>query len=423
MNIREDLLHYIWKTKNFDQSDLRTTDGREVTIVDYGTHNDDAGPDFLNGRIEINDTQWAGHIEIHIKASDWIRHNHDGDDGYQNVILHVVYDADDMIHLKDGTAIPCLELRSRMSMNLISKVQYLQNNTSWIPCEDYIASANDMIKVSTKSRALIERLTGKANLLKQQLEVLNNDLNELIYQRLAWAFGLRVNAEAMITLVKSIKYKILQKHCDQLFQMEALFFGQSGMITDDQDDPYVAQLLKEYKMMKQKYRLTPMASVQWKFSRLRPSGFPTLRIAQFAQFMHQVSRLDELIFTEDASKIKEALNVQLSGYWMEHYRFGIPSIRKNKVLGESTKSIIIINAIVPILYMYGIIRKNEHYKAKAIGMLESLKPELNSITKRWESLGMDNESAADSQALLQLKKENCDRQKCMSCQIGHHIIS
>jgi len=226
--IKEDLLHYIWKTKSFNQQNLTTTDGREVNILTYGHHNHDAGPDFLNAKVEIEDTTWAGHIEIHIKASDWMRHRHDNDPSYQNVILHVVMDADSPIELKDGSTIPCLELKNLIDHKLIGKYHYLQNNKSWIPCEDEITSTSDIIRATAKERSLAQRLTKKASELTSELYHLNQDLNELIYQRLAWAFGLRGNAESMLTLAKSLPYNIITKHRDQSIQIEALFFGQSG---------------------------------------------------------------------------------------------------------------------------------------------------------------------------------------------------
>ncbi len=421
--IREDLIHYIWKTKSFDQSNLKTTDGQAVHILNHGHHNHDAGPDFLNAKVEINGTLWAGHIEIHLKASDWLRHRHDNDPAYQNVILHVVMEADSPIQLQDGTKIPCLELTGRINHRLIGKYQYLQNNQSWIPCADLITSTSEIIREATKSRAIAQRLTQKAKLLSSELSNLNQDLNELIYLRLAWAFGLKVNADAMTTLTRTIPYSIIAKHKDQKLQIEALLFGQSGLLPKETEEPYVEELIREYKVLKAKFNLSPMTAVQWKFSKLRPPAFPTIRIAQFAAFLHAIPRLDELIFNHNLEEIKQSLHIELGGYWKNHYRFERTSTNRKKTLGAGTQSIIIINAIVPILYMYGADRQSESHREKAIELLESLPPELNGITKRWSQLEMSNENAADSQALLELKKANCDQYQCMACPIGHKIVS
>ncbi len=421
--IREDLIHYIWKTKSFDQSDFKTTDGLDIHVVDFGHHNHNAGPDFLNAKVEINGTLWAGHIEIHLKASDWLRHRHDNDPAYQNVILHVVMEADSPIELQDGTNIPCVELKNRINHKLIGKYQYLQNTKSWIPCADFITKTSDIIRETTKSRAIAQRLTKKANELTNQLEGLNQDLNELIYRRLAWAFGLKVNADAMATLAQSLPYSIIAKHKDQKLQIEALLYGQSGLLPSESEDVYVQELIREYSALNAKFKLTPMAAVQWKFSKLRPPAFPTIRIAQFAAFLYAIPRLDELIFNHELKEIRQSLDIELGGYWMDHYRFGIPSTARKKTLGKGTQSIIVINAIVPILYMYGVDRQSERHREKALELLESLPPELNSITKRWSQLEMSNDNAADSQALLELKKANCDQHQCMACPIGHKIVS
>jgi len=421
--IREDLIHYIWLTKSFDQKNLKLIDGRSLEIISKGHHNSNAGPDFLDARINIDRTIWAGHIEIHLKASDWLRHRHNSDPQYQNVILHVVLDADIDISLTDGTIIPCLALRDRIDHNLIGKYQYLQNNRSWIPCEKSIVEVDEITKEMTKDRSLAERLTSKSDILQSALEGLSNDLNELIYQRLAWAFGLKVNAEAMTTLAKSLPYKMIQKHGDQLVQIEALLFGQSGLLDQDIDHPYVKDLHREYTTLKAKFSLRPISPVLWKYARLRPPAFPTIRLAQFARFLYQVSRLDDLLFNSDLPQLRTALDITLSGYWEEHYRFGVSAKRKNKHLGDATKDVIIVNAIVPLLFMYGRIHQEESYKEKAIALLESVPPEHNGITRRWVSLGMTNQNAAESQALLELKKTNCDQHKCMQCPLGHKIIT
>ena len=421
--IQEELLHYVWKLKSFDHTDLKTVDGQKLDIIHPGYHNHDAGPDFLDAKIELDNTLWAGQVEIHIRSSDWMRHRHDADDAYQNVVLHVVYEDDAEIKRKDDTIIPTLELGPLISTHLLDRYHQLYNNQLWVPCQEQISTVADITKAITKEQALTQRLAYRARQLRELQDELGGDMITLIYQRLAWAFGLKVNAPAMHRLVTLTPYQIIQKHLDQPHQIEALLFGQSGLLPEHSDDTYVNILHREYAVLKQKFSLTAMSSVEWKYAKLRPANFPTIRIAQFASFLRKHHRLDDLILEADVREITDALDIALGDYWKTHYKFDKESISRVKKLGKSSKHTIIINAVVPLLFMYGMVRKSQRYKDRALALIESLPPEKNSIISKWEALGMSATSASDTQALIELKKQNCDLQGCMSCPIGHKIMS
>ena len=421
IKIKEELLHYLWQLKKFEHSDLRTTDGKEVRIISYGRLNYNAGPDFLEGKIEIDGTVWAGHIEMHLFSSDWYKHRHHKDPAYNNVILHVVMEHDQVVTLPSGEVIPCLVLENRISDQLLTQYQHLLNNKNWVPCEDHITEVSEIIKHSTIQRMMAERVIDKCQLLKQQLGNLDNDIAKLVYQRLAYSFGLSVNGHAMETLAIQTPYTIIQKHRDDLFQLEALLFGQSGLL-DKSKDEYALSLLKEYKILAHKYTLTPMKAVAWKYSKLRPAAFPTIRIAQFSKLLHTISRIDHLILNGSLKEIHEALDLKADGYWKYHYNFDTPSAPRAKALGKTKRNTIVINTIVPILWLCGEMRQDQTLKDKAIALLELISAEKNSITTRWVQLGMSNLNAADSQGLLHLKKYYCDKQGCLKCPIGTSII-
>lgn len=420
--MKEDFLHYIWKTKNFDQRELRTTDGRKLFIHSFGHHNHDAGPDFLNAKIEVEGVVWAGQVEIHVHSSDWIKHNHQRDAKYHNVILHVVLKEDVHIMLPNAVDIPCLELHSRIKPKMVSHYQYMSHHQRWISCEEFLPQVSKLVKIDAKDKALTRRLDDAARLLLKRLNELNGDLNTLIYERLAWGLGLKVNSYNMEFLAKILPYKNIIKHRDHLFQIESLLFGQSGLIGPGTKDEYEQSLFSEYKFLKRKFDLEPMKGYQWKFSTLRPPSFPSLRIAQLAMILHRLERIDRVIF-DPKEVLKEISGIQLGDYWTTHYRFGKASKPRIKSIGPTTINNLSINVVAPLQYMYGLSRKDEKYQEASFALLQDLRAERNNITKRWVVLGMSNVTAADSQALIHLKRNQCDAFLCTQCPIGHQIIS
>ena len=423
IKIKEELLHYIWKTKNFDPLDLSTANGKPLTILDFGQYNHNAGPDFLHGKILVGDTIWHGHIEIHIKASDWISHRHSSDKKYENVVLHVVYKNDVTITLKDGTEIPCLELKSRIRRDVIDNYDQMIASHKWIACEDYISSVNLITKVSTLDKMIAERLTCRSKDILEELEKNNFDFLTITYQRLARAFGSNVNGAAMHRLATLVPFKIVLKHRDNLEHLEALLFGVSGLLPEKGNDEYQEKLIDHFRFYKSKYQLIQMSEVEWKFSRMRPSNFPTLRIAQLAKYLYDNPRIDDFLEIKSISHLSEKLQVILDGYWNTHYNFKSSSDYRIKKLGKRSINSILINWAAPILFAYGIYYQDELMKKRAIDILDFCPAEHNSIIQKWKEIGFTNENASDSQALLHLKKSFCEKQRCLSCPIGHAVIS
>jgi hypothetical protein len=424
MKIKEDFLQYLWRTKQLDFQSLETTKQEAIEILDFGEHNTNAGPDFLNAKIKIGETIWAGNVEVHVKASEWIRHNHQANDAYNNVILHVVYEEDAIIKRKTGELIPCLELRRRIPADLSNQYLRLIDNEDWIPCESQFHSVSDINKAFWLDRLLVERLEGRIGDLEDVLAANNNNWASSFYQRLARNFGAKINTQPFELLAKNTPILTLAKHKNDLFQLEALLFGQAGYLEVDFEEEYPNRLKKEYQFLQKKYDLQPFNVSMWKFMRLRPANFPTVRIAQFAALIHQSTHLFSKII--DAKKIEEVRslfeNIEISEYWLTHYKFDKISRYRTKKLGKSTIDLLIINTIIPFLFFYGRFKQLEDYEDKALLFLEKLAPESNSIIDNWKSLKMKPKSAYQTQALLELKRRYCDEKRCLECAIGNQIM-
>lgn len=423
-NIREDLLHYVWRVKNFDHNNLLTTSGQSIEIISYGDYNTNAGPDFLKGTIKIDDIIWAGHIEMHINSSDWIQHNHSSNPAYDNVILHVVLTEDVSIKDKENNPIPCLQLGHRIPLGLINKYRFLLNTQSWIPCESLIDRVPEITISSLQGRMVAERLQQKADDLLISNQNNGSNFIETIYQRLGWAFGLSVNSEAFLKLCHRTPLAYILKHKDDLTMIEALLLGQSGLLNEaTSTDSYVSTLRQEYSFLKSKFSLLPMNAVEWKFMRMRPSGFPTIRIAQFARLLFQTPRLDELIIEANIEQMTDALKITLSdNFWMTHYTLDESSSARKKSIGTEKTESIIINAMAPLLFAYGLYKGSDLHKERAIELLETIPAEKNNIIAIWKKLNIACATAADSQALLHLKKHYCAKSRCLECAIGHRIL-
>ncbi len=423
MTINEDLLHYIWKTKSFDLSRLYTTAGKSLEIINFGQHNHNAGPDFKQARILIEGIEWVGSIEMHLMSSDWRRHNHAINPAYQNVILHVVLEDDEPARYNDGSAIPTLSLSSRISERHISQYKKLFAKKHWVPCAGLIISVADLTKTAMIEQSLVDRLTDKASMLLDELQSLGSDWRELIYRRIAWSFGLSINSESFIELTTRTPYSIILKHRDNLHQLEALLFGQSGLLNAEKEDHYSISLKAEYDFLRNKYGLNPMNPAAWNFSKLLPPSFPTIRIAQLAAFLHHNDRMDLFIHEAKVEDLTSLFKFQTSDYWTKHFRFGTPSKSISKKLGSNKIEIIYINALVPLLFAYGHILQDYDLKAKAIELLSTIRAEKNSVIDRWARLEVKATTAADTQGLLHLKKQYCDKHKCLRCRIGHAIMT
>jgi hypothetical protein len=418
----EAFLSYIWQYKHL-QGRLLTTDGSEVEILDTGQINSDSGPDFFNAKIKINNTLWAGNVEIHKKSSDWNRHGHQNDVAYNNTILHVVFEEDIPIKTSDGNQPKCLEAKDKFSLSLLKSYDYLLHNANWIPCAKFLENTNEMIWKSWLERLAIERLEKKTKEVEAILESTQNDWEKAFFIFLASYFGQKVNKLPFQILARGLDLNVLAKHKNEIFQLEALLFGQAGLLGSNTNDSYHKSLKAEYHFLKSKYRWVPMPKHLWKYMRLRPASFPDVRIAQMANLLSKNDFLfSRILEKNDLISLEKMLESEASDYWTTHYRFGIESASKMKKLGKLSKQGLIINAIVPFLFVYGRLKSETKYEERAILLLSMLNPEKNKITRKFESLGKKAESAMESQAMIELKNNYCSFKKCLNCQIGKSIL-
>lgn len=407
-----------------------TTDSQPVVVLHPGFRNHDAGPDFTNARLLINGQEWGGTVEMHTRTSDWLAHRHQHDRAYDNVILHVVWEDDQAatgrrVDRPDGTALPTLELASRTSPALIERYTGLQDSPDVIPCAGQFRSVQPLRLTSMLDKAMLQRLERKAAGVRAVFEQTAGDWEETAYRLLATTMGFKINADPMAQLSRAVPLKAVLKHRDVLLQAEAMLFGTAGLLSTDEPDEYVATLQREYRFLAAKYQLEDkqVAAHAWKWGRLRPANFPTLRVAQLARLLTQHASLFSLfVGTADAQMLLNALQVTPSAYWQAHYRFGKRTERTVPTLGQSSAQTLIINAVVPLLAAYAHHRGQPAYVDRAIALLEQLPAEQNRLTNHWDELGLGIRTAFDSQASIELYNEFCSVKKCLSCQIGAGLL-
>jgi hypothetical protein len=422
--MKEELLHFIWKGKRFEFQRLYTTRGEPVQILSQGHYNErHSGPDFQEARIRIGRTTWAGHVEIHIRSSDWLRHQHQADPAYANVILHVVWEEDQPIYHSDGAPIPCLELKHRVAKRLLQRYEYLRLRQGWIPCQDLLQEVPGLTWINWMERLLVERIEQKTERIRDHLETNRFDWENTLYQSFAESLGMSVNAEPFRNLARLMPIVQLRKYRHSLFQLEALLFGMAGMLHSSFTDAYPQRLYKEFQFLRTKHQLQPLSPAVWKFGRLRPANFPTLRIAQLAAFLVQWDYwMDSILQFDRPEDYYQLLQPKVSAYWEDHYLFDRPASKTARSLGKSTIHQILINAICPLLFLYGQYKNELRYQGKAIRILEQLPPEKNHVIREWENLQVEAKDAAQSQALLFLKKHYCNQYRCLECMIGQTVI-
>lgn len=418
----EEILHYIWKFRLF-QKDLKTTDGQPVEIIDVGLSNTNEGPDFFNAKIKIGDKVWAGNVEIHKTSDDWVKHKHHTNKNYNSVILHVVEKVTCEVFNELGQSVIQCEIVCPQKIR--ENYEYLIHSDTDIPCCNYIGSMSSLHLTSWMNSLLIERMERKSNHMQELLTRFNNSWEDLFYVLLSRNFGFGLNSDSFERLALSLPLKYIRKQADNLIQIEALLFGQAGMLDKPKaDDDYFALLQKEYEFLKNKYELKPLESYIFKSLRTRPTAFPQIRIAQLAALLHSSHGLfSKITSCEDLGRIRLMFHVNASEYWQTHFAFGATAERKSKYLGDSSLDIILINTVAPILFLYGKNINSEIHCERAFQFLEMLNPEQNSITKRFSKLKMPLNNAADSQAMIQLKREYCEPRKCLFCRIGHQLLT
>lgn len=417
-------MQYVWKHRLWRSEDMVTNTGKKVRVVDPGLLNTDAGPDFFNAKIEIDGHMWVGNVEMHYRATDWKRHHHDSDKAYDSVILHVVAKDDAPVRRTNGELIPQLVLEVSPQFN--ADYASLVGATIEVPCATKIKQVPHLTIVEWVEGLAFERLHGKVERIHQLLDSFNGSWEDVCYVTLARNFGFGINNDAFERLARRTPLRLLGKHSDSVLQIEALLFGQAGMLDAQKPgmDSYYNQLCTEYAFLSNKFQLTPMEKESWKLFRIRPQNFPYRRIAMLAQFIEGGFRMMNRILDAEGEKEMRALfEVELSGYWIKHYTFGKPNERATATLSRSSIDIILINTVAPLLYAYGELTGNYEMTDKAIKLLEDLRAESNSIVSHFVAYGIDCPDALTSQALVQLKREYCDARKCIYCKIGHHLLS
>lgn len=425
MLFTEDFLHYVWKFRLFDRLDLRTTAGEEIELFATGMHNTHAGPDFQNARIRIGETIWAGNAELHLSSSDWQRHGHTTDEAYDNVILHVVYNDDAPVILPSGRRLPTLELKSRVNADLYQRYHNLVfGHQTIIPCEGSIGRVDPLTMQNWLTRVLIERLEKRAETVAAALSKNRGDWEETFYQFLAANFGFKTNALPFELLAKSLPQNVLAKHKDNPLQIAALIFGQAGFLNEEPVDDYPRSLKAEYDYLRKKFNLTPVENHLWKFLRMRPQNFPTVRLAQFAALVVQSSHLfSRILEIKDVKALRQLVaGIIINPYWENHYRFDKESPPSAKHLGPSSVDTLLLNTVALFLFSYGKHMQQEYYVSRALKLLENIPPENNHITTDFATLGVKIINAFESQALLELKNNYCDYKKCLQCGVGIKIL-
>ncbi len=420
----ENLLQFIWLYRLYDNTKaLYTVDGEPVVVLNPGQLNTNAGPDFFAAKIKIGNTVWVGNIEIHIFSSDWNKHKHESNIHYDRLILHVVYIDDIPVKTLNNISFPTLELSSYLQKDLLERYNNLMQNRSAVPCENNLLYVKPITVKLQLQRMLAERLEEKTNHIKQLLTLFKNSWQDVFYIELARGFGLHINQDAFEELAMKTPLSLFAKHKHSILQTEALLFGQAGFLDDYFDEPYPLLLQNEYLYLKRLYRLEPLSKSSWKFLRLRPANFPTVRIAQFAQLIyHSVHLFSKVISANSSKDIEIFLEAGVSDYWLTHYTFQDKSVLKEKALGKTFMHSLIINVIVPVLFIYGKLQGETTHCDKAVHLLQKLPAEKNYILQKWERINVSIKSAADSQALLQLYKKYCITKKCLSCSIGYEIF-
>lgn len=423
----ESFLHYVWQFQYFDKKDLLTTAGDTLAIFSTGFRNTNAGPDFFQARVKVGAMEWIGSVEIHIFSSGWVDHRHSTDPAYDNVVLHVVWKSDLDVVRTDGSPIPTIELGARIQDSLVLQYARLMRNPETVPCAGLLSRVNNIVKCAMLDRVMAERLEIKSATVLRRLARNNNDWEETAYQTIMKNFGFMVNGEPFLQLAQALPFKVLMRHGDKEVQVEALLFGQAGFLQDDvPGDEYYLALQREYRLLARKYCLHErrVNRAQWRFLRLRPANFPSLRIAQSAALLHQRRNFfSHLVNCRSAQELRDFFNVVQSPYWQEHYHFFKRQGNQVSAMGDASVGNIIINSAIPILAAYGKSRNDDLHVERAVAILQALQPELNLITRSWKDLGFEVRSAFDSQALVQLNNVYCLRRRCLDCKIGASLVN
>ena len=420
--MKEDFLHYLWKFKKFDTLNLKTSNGEEILIVNVGHYLELAGPDFFNAQIIIGDQKWAGNVEIHLKSSDWYVHHHERDVNYENVILHVVWEHDTEIFRKNNSEIPVLELRQYVDTATIANYQSLVSPKSWIFCEKQLNEIDDFTLKNWQERLFFERLERKSKPIFELLEQTNQDWEAVLFCLLAKNFGLNTNGELFLKIAQSIPFSVIRKESFEVENLEALLLGSAGILDIEKEDTYFKDLKFRYFYLLQKYQLEKNSAEPVQFFKHRPDNFPTIRLSQLANLYHSQQNLFSTISTSNSlATIYKTFGIAVSAYWQTHYQFDKESPKKLKKLSQSFVDLIVINTIIPLQFAYAKSQGKENSE-DLIQLLNEVAPEKNAIMDKFSSFGIQPKNAFESQSLLQLKNEYCNKSRCLECAVGMELL-
>lgn len=427
----EILLHYAWKHRLLPATPLFTTTGKRVDIVDPGLHNPNAGPDFFNAKIKIGGTMWVGNVELHMRSKDWFHHGHDADPAYDNIILHVAEEVDADVKNSRGETIEQMELR--VPERVKANYEELLKEEKYPPCYRIVPSLR-LITIHSWLAALeMERLESKTQAIRARAERLEGSWEAALFVTLARNFGFGINGETFERWAYGVPLHQVGHHRDDLFQVEAFFMGQAGLLEEDavpethraeaMREGYFERLRGEYLYLAHKFSLTPMDHKAWNFLRLRPQNFPHIRISQLAALYHSGrATLSSIAESTSIAEMKESLKAGVTPYWETHYSFGAESRKNSKNISSSSLNLLMINTAIPMMFAYGRHLGDEAMAGRALSLLEQLRPENNYITRMWSLAGLEARSSGDSQALVQLKKEYCDKKDCLRCRFGYEYL-
>lgn len=419
----EALLQYIWQHKLWLSEDMVTNDGRRVRVIDPGLLNTDSGPDFFNAKVEIDGHTWVGNVEIHVRASDWRRHHHDTDPAYDSVVLHVVEKDDAPVYRSNGELIPQVALQISHRFN--ESYDRLVNATVELPCAARLNEVPRLTVTEWIEALAFERLHSKVDRVRDLYDRYHGSWEDICYVMLARTLGFGINNDAFERLARATPLRLLHKHSDSILQVEALLFGQAGLLNGAyDDDAYYRQLTREYAFLANKFSLHPIEGTAWRLFRSRPQNFPFRRIALLAQFVHDGFYLmNDIVEASDTKALRKLFDIELSGYWTTHYSFGKPSPSAGRALTGSSVDIVLINTVAPLYYARGEMTDDYSMTDRAIALLEDIRPERNSIVAMFQNAGIKCDDALTSQALIQLRRNYCEARKCIYCRLGHRLLA
>ncbi|WP_338841103.1 DUF2851 family protein [Flavobacterium ginsenosidimutans] len=420
--MKEDFLHYLWKFKKFDTLNLKSVQNEQITIIKTGDYLELSGPDFFNAHIEIGNQKWAGNLEIHLKSSDWYLHNHEKDPAYKNVILHVVWENDTAIFRENNTEIPVLVLKDYVSKEIIENYNALVSPKTWISCERQLKEIDGFVFKNWQERLFFERLERKSKFIYQLLEETSNDWEAVLFCLLAKNFGLNTNGNSFLQISKAIPFSVIRKESFEVENLEALLFGTSGLLEIEKEDVYYKDLRFRYFYLLHKYQIEKTYVDPVQFFKLRPDNFPTVRLSQLASLYYKHQNLfSKIIGLKSADAVYRLLNVSATPYWQNHYQFDKESPKKSKMLSKSFIDLVIINTIIPLQFAYSNIM-GESTAEDLIDFMNEVVSEKNTVIDKFNLFGIKSQSAFESQALLELKNEYCERKACLKCAIGLELL-